>query len=80
MDIMKAIKEEYKTLEKRYISLKEWREVSEDEKTNDYISKEISVVIGKQFLISDILKRANIDPDVMKLEVYKELHNENETN
>ena len=74
MDIMKAIKEEYKNLERRYLSLKEWREISSYEETIKYIDKEISVVIDKQFLIRDILKRANIDE--MTLEVYKELKNE----
>lgn len=76
MDIMKAIKEEYKELERRYLSLKEWREISIDEETIKYIDKEISVVIDKQFLIRDILKRANIDIDEMTFEVYKELKNE----
>ena len=76
MDIMKAIKEEYKELERRYLSLKEWREISSYEETIKYIDKEISVVIDKQFLIRDILKRANIDIDEMTFEVYKELKNE----
>ena len=76
MDIMEAIKEEYKNLERRYLSLKEWREISISEETIEYISKEISVVIDKQFLIRDILKRANIDIDKMTFEVFKELKNE----